>query len=317
MVKLDMGMVTARVTHNQRERSILIDVEISFPEFAEHTGSWVKVPDGQDPPDFITRGPRWATGLELVEWLDGEQTGSAKTRESQREQIHRILARDWEKEYQPKNFCRAFPSPFGSERITRPDELPLRQEFLACAAEVDRSWPANPERRGNSYYLTEFLRYPLMRRYFCAIRYLGGEPHGLCWIGEQGEGGAFDPTVPVETLKRALDSKLTDYSTLEKQAHLKTHGLTDLDLLVHGGFNIYAYNTPAGHLTLEEIARRGADYYATRAQRHVFDRVWFFHSLETADDLNQLIGFPRGHGRVRWLAQLWPDFKIYSGSLAS
>ena len=136
------------------------------------------------------------------------------------------------------------------------------------------------------------------------------------WIGEQGDGGAFDPNVPVESLKQALDSKLSDYSTPEKQAHLKAFGLTEFDLLVHGGFNIYAYNTPSGHFSLEEVARRGADYYAAHAQRRIFNCVWFFHSLDPADELNQLLGFAPGVARVRWLAQLWPHFRIFPGSVA-
>lgn len=71
---------------------------------------------------------------------------------------------------------------------------------------------------------------------------------------------------------------------------------------------------PSGHLTLEEIARRGADYYAANALRHIFDRVWFFHSLDGQDDLNQQLGFAPGEGHVRWLAQLWPEFRVYLGS---
>lgn len=106
------------------------------------------------------------------------------------------------------------------------------------------------------------------------------------------------------------------YSKPDKQAHFKGQGLTELNLLIHGGFNVYAYNTPSGHLSLEEIAQRGADHYAAHLQRYVFDHVWFFHSLDAADDLNRLIGFAPGEGRVRWLAQLWPDFGIYPGSVA-
>jgi hypothetical protein len=45
-----------------------------------------------------------------------------------------------------------------------------------------------------------------------------------------------------------------------------------------------------------------------------FGRVWFFDSLDTADEVNQAIGFPAGYGRVRWLARLWPDFEVYSNS---
>jgi hypothetical protein len=39
-----------------------------------------------------------------------------------------------------------------------------------------------------------------------------------------------------------------------------------------------------------------------------------FNSLDSADHINQLIGYPSGYGRVRWLAELWPDFRVYAGS---
>lgn len=310
-------MATPRINHGQREQSVLNDLERCFPNFAGQTGPWIKVPDGHDPPDFTSSDLRGVIGLELVEWLDGGQMGPAKTRESQREQIRRILTPDWEKEYQPTNVRGAFPNLIGAEKVARADELPLRREFFEYSAAVDREWNDDPERWGNVSRQSDFTGYPVLTKYFSAITYVGGAPHGLCWIGEGGDGGAFDPFATIETLKQALDSKLTAYSEPEKQAHLKTHNLTELNLLVHGGFNIYAYNMPAGHLTLEEIARSGADFYATHPLRHIFSRAWFFHSLDPADELNQLLGFPPGYGRVRWLAQLWPDFRICSGSLGS
>jgi hypothetical protein len=310
-------MANPRITHGQRERVVLADLEASFPNFMGHTHLWTEVPDGQDPPDFISHEPSARIGLELREWLDGDQMGPAKARESQREQIQRVLSYDWERQYQPTNFCGAFPSPIGNERISRNDEEQLRKEFFACAAAVDCAWVNDSDHWGNSYYLTELSAYPLLRKYFSAIRYIGGEPHGLNWIGEQGDGGAFDPNIPIESLTQALDSKLSEYSTPERQAHLNAHGLTELNLLIHGGFNIYRYNTPAGHLSLNEISRRGAEHYAAHAHRYVFNRVWFFYSLNSADELNKLLGFAPGEGCVRWLAQLWPHFTIYGVSVAS
>jgi hypothetical protein len=272
----------------------------------------VKVADGHDPPDFISG----SVGLELVEWLDGDQMDSAMVREKQRDRFHEVLVSNWEKEHRPKNFRGAFPS-VRSVRLKRSDEPALRKDFFACAAEVDGVWPYNEDQNGNSYRKMDFSNYPLLGKYFNDINFVGGEPHGYCWIHQNGDGGAFDAGVVVESLKQTLDCKVCNYSTTEKQGHLKSQALSSLNLLVHGGFNIYAYNTPAGHLTLQEIARRGADYYASHAFRDVFNGVWFFRSLDSADDVNQLMGFPRGYGRVRWLAKLWPDFRVYTGSLAS
>jgi hypothetical protein len=157
----------------------------------------------------------------------------------------------------------------------------------------------------------------LLTKYFTSINFVGGEPLGLCWIHQDGDGGAIDPYRPVETLKQAMNRKLEEYATPEKRGHLNARGLIELDLLAHGGFNFFAYNTSSGHLTFEDIARYGADYYAVHSQRQVFDRVWFFHALDSADDWNQLVGFAPGEGRVRWLTQRWPTLVVYRGSIAA
>jgi hypothetical protein len=304
-------MATSRLTHDQREQSVLADLEANFPRFTGETLTWEKVPDGQDPPDFIASQPKRKIGLELREWLDGDQMGPAKTRESQREQMHRILASDWASEYKPKNFRGASISPDWNQRISRQDEAPLRREFFACVADVDSTWLSNPDRHGNAYYQAEFSGYPLLGKYFNSIYYIGGEPHGLCWIREDGDGGAFDPALPAQTLEDALDKKLNLCSAPAAESRLKERGLTELYLLVHGGFNAYAYNTPSGHLSLEDICKRGAAFYAAHALRSTFNRVWFFDSLDSANEVNALMGLPPGSGRVRWLAQLWPEFKLY------
>jgi hypothetical protein len=305
-----------RLTHEEREKLVIDDLCASFPNFTGQALSWVKVPQGLDPPDFVSRDSRRVVGLELVEWLDGSQMGPAKARESQREQIHHVLTLDWENGYKPQHFRGAFPSPRRNERIKRDDEQPLRREFFACAADIDTTWSTDVDGWNNSRYQAEFPGYPLLEKYLSAIRYIGGRPHGLCWIGEQGDGGAFDPNAVVETLKNALENKVSYYSTPDKQVHFTQHALTELNLLVHGGFNTFAYNTPSGHLSLEEIARRGAHFYSTLAGRHTFNRVWFFDSLDSADHVNELSGFAPGEGRVRLLAQLWPEFTIYPHSVS-
>ncbi len=311
-------MATSHVTHDQREQIILTDLEASFPHFTGQSLSWTKVPDGQDPPDFLSCGRSGPIGLELIEWLDGGQMGPAKGREAQRNQILRILRDNWENEYKPQNFRGAFFDVGGGQKVAQSDEAALRQEFLACSADVERTWFTNPERTpNNAYYHTDFSNYPVMGKYLQAIRYIGGDSQGLCWIHEQGDGSAFDPSVTIATMEQALDKKLTLFSTPATETKLNAHGLTELYLLVHGGFNAFAYNTPSGPLFLEDIAQRGAAFYAAHAQRQIFNRVWFFDSLDSADDINQLIGYPAGYGRVRWLAQLWPDFRIYPGSSAA
>jgi hypothetical protein len=305
-------MPTPRLTHFQREQAVLNDLETHFPEFACQPSSWAPIPEGSDPPDFIGTGRAVRIGLELVEWLDGDQMSQAKRRESIRDQIVRLLARDWEREYRPQNFRAAFIED-REERIVSADAERLRAEFFSCAANVDRAWVTNEERFGGSYYQNEFPGFPLLGKYFLGIRYLGGEPHGLRWMDVSGDGGAFDPSRTLSALKDGLDAKMDSYFQLEKQRHLAAHGLDELCLLVHGGFNAFAYNTPSGPLSLDDIAKLGSAFYGAHPRRELFSRVWLFDSLDTADEINQAIGFPAGYGRVRWLAQLWPEFRVYAG----
>lgn len=154
----------------------------------------------------------------------------------------------------------------------------------------------------------------MLGKCLASIQFRKGGTHEL-FVDVEEDGGAFDPKVTVETLKQALDKKLQLYSEPDTKAKLKGHGLAQVHLLVHGGFNAYAYNTPTGHLSLEEIARRASAYYANHPLRNIFGRVWFYDLLDSADDINQLLGFPAGAGRVRWLAELWPQFRVYPGSV--
>jgi hypothetical protein len=282
-----------RQTHDDREFLVITDLEASFTSFTGSAVSWAKVPDGQDPPDFICGGPSGPIGLELVEWLDGEQMTAAKGRESQRDQIHRVLAVGWEKEYRPTNFRGAFLT-IGNERIARKDEAPLRKEFYAFAEEVDRTWHTNPDRHRDNYDEMEFPGYPLMQKYF-SVRFIGGTLLNHNWVHTSGDGGAFDPADSAEALKSAIDKKLALYSTPASQARLKAQNLSSLNLLVHGGFNAFAYNTPAGPMTMEDLSRLAAAHLESHSQRQIFDRIWFFNSL----------------GKDRWLCELWPRFHVY------
>jgi len=87
---------------------VLTDLDTSFPSFAGQSVRWDKVPDGQDPPDFIGTRQGGKLGLELIEWLDGEQMTMAKGRESLRGEVRRFVTSGWETEYEPKHFCAAF-----------------------------------------------------------------------------------------------------------------------------------------------------------------------------------------------------------------
>jgi len=302
-------------THEQREAEVMRELLASFPDFAGGY-AWSEVPD--DPPDFIATTPLGQVGLELVEWLDGAQMGAAQRRESQRDQMRTSIADGWQKEYQPEHLSCVVIYPVWGTRVPLKDTTALRQEFWSCSEMVDRTWATNPDRVRDSL-LVDCGSYSVMSKYVQSLQYRSGtqgwKEHGYCWIDIEEDGGSYDPGVVIQTFEQAIENKIAKYADPLRQ-NLAAKKLKRLELLVHGGFNLYAYNTPRGSLSVEEISRAASAYYLGQpASRKVFDRIWLCNSLNPAGDLNESIGFPREAGRLRWLAELWPNFNVDPRSL--
>lgn len=305
-----MSIVPAPRSHHQREQEILTDIEAHFPAFAGQSIAWRPIAQGNDPPDFIGQTAHGLVGLEFVEWLDGSQMTPAKGREFYRKHIRTVLESGWLAQYLPQNIARAFLSVRWDQRLAVADQDLLRQQFFKCAQEVDRAWQTNPDRRGRIFNQHDLSAYPVLNKYFYAVRYIDGTHHGNFWVDMQEDGGFFDPMDTVRTLESVLDAKMAGYAVPDKQSHLGAHQLAELWLLVHGGYNIYAYNRPRGPLTLRDIAAFGTEYCAQHSQKRIFDKIWLFHAIDSADDINARLGIPAGTGRIRWLAQIWPMLNV-------
>jgi len=300
-------------SHQERECEIMGNLEAAFPSFTGVPRNWTAVTQGADPPDFISRIPEPAVGLELTEWLDGDQMLMAKARETRREQIQAILANGRQNAWRPQHFRVVIPTPRYERRIDRNEQESLRDEFYARVKSADSEAALNIQDWHPSNTQTEFDGFPMLAKYFTSINFISGTPdEGLSWICEDGEGGAFDPNLPAQNLERALSEKLNAYSDPVKKAHLAKHGLAELNLLVHADYKHQWYNTPWGHqTTLEEVAMRSAVYYAQHPQRNTFNHVWLFYSIDFAEDLNELVGISGRLRRLRWMAQLWPNFRVF------
>jgi hypothetical protein len=290
---------------------VMQELQASFPGFAG-VPTWTAVAD--DPPDLVGVSQDGQVGLELVEWLDGEQMGSAQARKTYREKLWELIAGGWNTAYQPSYLSSAVVCPRWGIKIANSDRSGLRTEFWRFMEEVDHTWLTNPERVGSDL-VADHRAHPILSKYVETILLRGGEQswkkHGFCWIDIENDGGAFDPSDVIRTLKQAIEKKIDLYSNPVSETLLKAKKLDQLELLLHGGFNLYAYNTPRGHLSFSEIAAAGAVFYAgLPAARRLFDRIWIFNSLNPACDLNEMVGLPREMGRLRWLAELWPRYCI-------
>lgn len=306
-----------RLNHDERERAIIDDIERQFPNFAGNIGPWNKIPEGQDPPDFINDNPRTRVGLELREWLDGGQMGNAKVWELITARFNEILREGWEHQYRPQHCIEVILELREQKKLEGADERAFREEFFRCVERID-TLNAEPFAIKNSFFRMQDLGgYPTLHKYLMYVLFIGGKPNGFYrWFMAQRSKGVFDPNSARLALENAIDDKMRDYSTAKKKAHLAKHSLTEINLLIHGGFNIVLHNAPWDSLRIEEIARSGSEYCAAHKHRKTFDHVWFFYGIDNAPDILKLVGLNPEEGKVRWMAQLWPEFHVLPGGLA-
>jgi hypothetical protein len=165
--------------------------------------------------------------------------------------------------------------------------------------------------------MQDLSRYPTLHKYLMYILFLGGKPTGFYrWFMAQRSRGVFDPNSARLALENAIDKKMGDYSTAKKKAHLAKHRLTEINLLIHGGSYIVLYNAPWDSLQIEQMARFGSEYCAAHIDRKTFDRVWFFYGIDNGPaEFLKLMGLKPEEGKVRWMAQLWPEFHVLPGGL--
>jgi hypothetical protein len=285
-----------------REEIILEDLNQHFPEVFHPLTPWKLLSRGEDPPDAIgiSVGGKHV-GLELTEWLHGDQMTRAKGREAMRKDLARIL--DWKNHPKPQNFQIAIVGPRWGTRVKQSDAVSLCREFHAAIYWADNNWESESRWPPVILMGPDLQTYPVLNKYVACIQFLPGKAgdltqYGISWIDFQLDGGAYDPNVASQALIESISDKAAYYETAERVAHLERQELDELLLLVHGGFNQAAYNTPfhAPWKSLTDVAREAAFYCA--ANSTPFNQVWLFHSL----------------GNQRSLAQLSPEFHFHPSS---
>jgi hypothetical protein len=213
---------TARVmqnwlTHDEREREVIARVEGQFPNFAGNTRPWRKIPDGQDPPDFISDNPGARIGLELREWLDGTQMGNAKMWESIATRFNKVLSEGWERQYQPQHCNWVVLELRESKKLEDADEQAFQAEFFNCVARIDTVNAAPFAAKDSFFRMQDLSKYPTLRKYLLYLVFVGGKPLGSRWFVAQRSLGVFDPNSARLALENAIDDKMRDHATVRKK----------------------------------------------------------------------------------------------------
>lgn len=292
-------MLSQSITQS-REEIVLNDLRSHCPDFIAPNISWTVLPRGDDPPDAIGIAGHEKIGLELTEWLHGEQTRAAVGRERMRNDLARVL--DWQNHSVPANFKNVIVWPIWGTRIKRTDEAALCREFHEAIQKVDDNWKMESKSWPVILGEPELQRYPVLRRYIARIQFAPGTgdltQYGLSWIDFRQDGGAYDPDTAIGALVNALLQKVVDFSRPEQQERIAAKRVDKLVLLVHVGFNQYASNTPwkAPWRNLRDVALEAAKHCSAAAGP--FDEIWLFHSL----------------GESHNLFRLYPEFREFGAS---
>src|SRR5262249_35098750 len=141
--------------------------------------------------------------------------------------------------------------PRWGNRVKRTEAAALCLEFHAATGRVDQNWALESRSLPVVLGQQELEPYPILGKYVAMLQFQHGRAsdltqHGISWIDFELDGGAYDPGEALKALIDSIADKATYYETAERAAHLDQKKLDELVLLVHGGFNQYAYNTPFG-----------------------------------------------------------------------
>ncbi|HKV05913.1 MAG TPA: hypothetical protein VJO53_12525 [Candidatus Acidoferrales bacterium] len=237
---------------------------------------------GGDPPDVLcldAEGKR--VGVELVQWVNGQQMAESKER-FKLEDSYRIVIRS-SYERPPKNIGLIFIDP--KTLLTPQQAATFRSELYGLVGRLDNEWPSHPEWDDPQGYLfTDFSGYP------CLVRHLEGldvyarsrrfaPGFGAEWITFRAHGGAYTPDWMRDALLNNIRRKVVKYAKRENELKLQQQQLNEFCLLAYYDEAVL-HNTPYGApgFGFSEI---GA--WLTRdlaVNPHPFDRVFLYSPLE-------------------------------------
>jgi hypothetical protein len=200
----------------------------------------VKWEPGQDPPDFVgIRENGTKIGVELTEWLDGDQA-SVSIRRAEA-QMTFWMALNTNTPTHPKNCSVVQISLKGDGvRLREKDEKKFRAEFFELIAHLDARWESLRARLTMPVW-TDFSGRPTVAKYVAALVFLThplGHHSEKQWVTFEGSGGAYSPQWAMESLLARIRTKILYRGISE------TYGLSELILIAHRGIKGIMHNTP-------------------------------------------------------------------------
>lgn len=261
----------------------------AYPNFAGRT--LVNIQRGADPPDFLCLdelGKR--VGVELVQWINEQQTGPSKERYRLEESYRRVILSTYVQS--PKNIGMIFIFAKDGTEISRSDSTVFHNELYKFVADVDSAWLVNADWNDpQGYEFTNFTAYPSLASHIDGLCFYSRERFdtglGDDWITFRMHGGAYTPDWMRDALLDNVCRKIAKYAKPHNKTKLGQQKLAEFYLLAYYDEAVL-YNMPydapgfgfreIGALVTRELTRNA----------HPFDKVFLFSSIETAEKVLQV-----------------------------
>lgn len=253
----------------QREIELFDSLRRDNPRFESGILKWEP---GPDPPDFIgTRKDGTKVGVELTEWLDPRQASVSIRRTEVRYAFWKAL--NINASACPRNCSAVQVSLKEGVRLNKKHESKFCAEFFKLIAHLDKNWELLVAGSPLPTW-TDFSGYPTVAKYVSGLTFLThplNRRNEKQWVIFEGTGGAYTPRWAAESLLTRIRTKTTRYRGISK-----THGLSELVLVVHYGLKGILHNTPyqGTNFGLNDILREAAS--ELRQNAGPFQRVYLY-----------------------------------------
>jgi hypothetical protein len=286
MASSSMAGITAKEKAEAANFAAFTD---ACPNFAGR--DFVSIQRGADPPDFLcvdAAGKR--VGVELVQWINEEQTGPSKELFRLEESYQRVIGSS--RVRLPANIGMVFIYAKDRVSLAARDAALFYKELYKFVSYVDGEWLKNREWSDpQGWDFTDFTDYPTLASHLDGLCFYSrlrfNTAPGIDWITFRAHGGAFTHASMRDALLDNVRRKVAKYAKPQNKAKLQQQKLDEFYLLAYYDEAVL-YNTPYrvpgfGFREMGALVSMELGWNA-----HPFDKVFLYSPLETAAKVLQV-----------------------------
>jgi hypothetical protein len=280
-----MGIATKsakQLAKEQAERANFDAFRSAHPNFAGR--ALVRCELGGDPPDILCiDDAARRIGVELVQWINEEQTARSKER-FKLERSYTQVIRSWDVQ-PPEHIGFVFISAKEKAMLRPVDAAAFRTELYDFVASKDTAWLENPDWDDpQGWIFHDFSGFPIVEKHVAGLDFYSrgrrfNPSLGSDWIQFHAHGGAYSSDWMRDALVENVKAKVAKYTAPAGHLKLKQERLDEFYLLAYYDEAVL-HNTPYHTPTFGFADSAAAVAAELSVTAHPFDKVFLFSPIE-------------------------------------